>query len=200
MYEPDPGVELCVPCQAFFEAGHADQYDANFTGIEYGAYLFKATYSETIRLINNDQRRRVRKAPRPGSEFADRASRARANGRASLLAAGKGDAAFPDHGLVAFRKAFDIVRHRPAGSAARRTCSRAPPPARRQRCSRQGWRPPDGYRQGPRRDGRWTLHRLGGSEGYPWSPTRTNCREPGFPLCYSRCSRSETTSESEVHF
>ncbi len=51
MYEPDPGVELCVPCQAFFEAGHADQYDANFTGIEYGAYLFKATYSETIRLI-----------------------------------------------------------------------------------------------------------------------------------------------------
>ena len=61
MYEPDPGVELCVPCQAFFEAGHADQYDANFTGIEYGAYLFKATYSETIRLINNDQRRRVRK-------------------------------------------------------------------------------------------------------------------------------------------
>ena len=47
MYEPDPGAELCVPCQAFFEAGHADQYDANFTGIEYGAYLFKATYSET---------------------------------------------------------------------------------------------------------------------------------------------------------
>ncbi len=61
MDESDPGIELRVTCQALFNARHSDQDHANVRGIEYGAHLFEARHPETVRLINDDQRRWIGK-------------------------------------------------------------------------------------------------------------------------------------------
>lgn len=59
MYEPDPGIELWIPCQALLQPWHSNQDHTNFSCIEDCAHLFEAGHSETIRLVNQNERGRV---------------------------------------------------------------------------------------------------------------------------------------------
>ena len=59
MDETNAGVKLRVTRQAFFQPRHSDQDDADFSRIEDGPNLFEAGHSEAVRLINQNERRRV---------------------------------------------------------------------------------------------------------------------------------------------
>ena len=60
VHEPDARVELRKAGDALLDAGHADEHHAGCTLVEDGSHLFKAVHLEAIRLVHEDQSRRIR--------------------------------------------------------------------------------------------------------------------------------------------
>jgi hypothetical protein len=47
---------LRVPCQALFDTGRTDQYDADLTGIEDSSYLLKTHHPQAVSLVDQNER------------------------------------------------------------------------------------------------------------------------------------------------
>ena len=60
MDEAHPGIELWVPCEAFLDAGHANEDHPNTAVVKDIPHLFQTRGFQAIRLIDNDQVGRIR--------------------------------------------------------------------------------------------------------------------------------------------
>jgi hypothetical protein len=69
--ETNPGEELWIPCDTFFDSGHADEHHAKSALIKDGAQLLQTVYCQTIRFIDDDQGSGVRDRFEPGLELVE---------------------------------------------------------------------------------------------------------------------------------
>ena len=70
--ETDPGEELWIPGDTFFDSGHADEHHSETALIEDGAQLLQAVHRQTICFIDNDKGSRIRDSLEPGLVFVER--------------------------------------------------------------------------------------------------------------------------------
>ena len=60
MNEADPGVELRIACQTFFDAGHSDQNQTDAAMVKDVSHLFKPRHLQPIRFVDDEQSSRIR--------------------------------------------------------------------------------------------------------------------------------------------